>query len=124
MTVSSVTVSPSILSRLRTLWWAIHRWIALVLCVLLVPIAISGALLVWHDELEPLLHPARFAVTGNGTTTIANYLDGARRGSWRAPTSHCLSRSPERTRARCRQLPRIVLRVPASLPREPDRSRI
>jgi uncharacterized iron-regulated membrane protein len=78
MTVSSVTVSASTLSRLRTLWWAIHRWIALVLCVLLVPIAISGALLVWHDEIEPLLHPARFAVSGTGTTAISSYLDNAR----------------------------------------------
>ena len=78
MTVSSVTAFPSTVSRLRTLWWAIHRWIALLLCVLLVPIAISGALLVWHDELEPLLHPARFAVTGNGTTAVSSYLDNAR----------------------------------------------
>jgi uncharacterized iron-regulated membrane protein len=70
--------SPSALQRLRTLWWAIHRWIALVLCLLLVPIAISGALLVWHDELEPLLHPTRFAVTGNRTTAISSYLDNAR----------------------------------------------
>jgi uncharacterized iron-regulated membrane protein len=66
------------LLRLRTLWWAIHRWIALLLCLLLVPIAISGALLVWHDELEPLLHPTRFAVTGNATTAISSYLDNAR----------------------------------------------
>src|SRR5882724_2222429 len=78
MTVSSVTAFPSTVSRLRTLWWAIHRWIALLLCVLLVPVAISGALLVWHDELEPLLHPARFAVTGNGTTAVSSYLDNAR----------------------------------------------
>src|SRR5258705_11832399 len=78
MTVSSVTAFPSTVSRLRTLWWAIHRWIAVLLCVLLVPIAISGALLVWHDELEPLLHPARFAVTGNGTTAVSSYLDNAR----------------------------------------------
>ena len=69
MTVPSTTASssPSTLQRLRTIWWAIHHWIALLLCVLLVPIAISGAVLVWHDELEPLLHPARFAVTGNAT---------------------------------------------------------
>ena len=64
--------------RLRTAWWAIHRWIALLLCILLVPIAISGALLVWHDESEPLLHPARFAVTGNSIAPISSYLDSAR----------------------------------------------
>src|SRR5262245_22623449 len=69
-----MTVSPSTVTRLRTLWWAIHRWIALVLCALLIPIAISGALLVWHDELEVLLHPSRFAVTGHATTASTTYL--------------------------------------------------
>src|SRR5262245_59671361 len=79
MTVSLMPVSSSsTLIRLRTAWWAIHRWIALMLCLLLVPIAISGALLVWHDELDALVHPARFAVTGNSTAPISNYLDSAR----------------------------------------------
>jgi uncharacterized iron-regulated membrane protein len=78
MTVSLTASSPSALQRLRTIWWAIHRWIALVLCVLLVPIAISGALLVWHDELDALVHPARFAVTGNTTAATSSYLDSAR----------------------------------------------
>jgi uncharacterized iron-regulated membrane protein len=79
MTVSSMPVSSSsTLIRLRTAWWAIHRWIAILLCILLVPIAISGALLVWHDELDALVHPARFAVTGNGTTAVSSYLDNAR----------------------------------------------
>src|SRR5689334_595120 len=80
MTVSSIPVSSSsMMSRLRTAWWAIHRWIALLLCILLVPIAISGAVLVWHDELDALVHPARFAVTGNGSTAISSYLDNARK---------------------------------------------
>jgi uncharacterized iron-regulated membrane protein len=79
MTVSLMPVSSSsTIIRLRAAWWAIHRWIALVLCLLLVPNAISGALLVWHDELEPLLHPERFAVTGNGTAVTSSYLDNAR----------------------------------------------
>ena len=51
-------------ARLRTFWWTLHRWIGLGLMVLLVPIAVSGALLVWHDPLDALLHPARYAVTG------------------------------------------------------------
>jgi uncharacterized iron-regulated membrane protein len=79
MTVSPIAApsSPSTLHRLRTAWWAIHRWVAVLLCVLLVPIAISGALLVWHDELDALVHPARFAVTGNSTSPISSYLDSA-----------------------------------------------
>ena len=51
-------------ARLRTFWWTLHRWIGLGLMVLLVPIAVSGALLVWHDPLDALLHPGRYAVTG------------------------------------------------------------
>jgi uncharacterized iron-regulated membrane protein len=51
-------------ARLRTALWTVHRWIALSLCVLLVPIAISGALLVWKDEIDTLLHPGRYAVSG------------------------------------------------------------
>ena len=39
-------------ARLRTFWWTLHRWIGLGLTVLLVPIAVSGALLVWHDPLD------------------------------------------------------------------------
>jgi len=40
-----MTVSASTLSRLRTLWWAIHRWIALALCILLGPSALFLATL-------------------------------------------------------------------------------
>jgi len=44
-------------ARLRALWWRLHRWIALTLALLLVPIALSAALLVCHDELDALIHP-------------------------------------------------------------------
>ena len=64
--------------RLRSVWWALHRWVALVLCILLVPISISGALLVWHDALDAFLHPARYAVTGDSTTGAATYLANAK----------------------------------------------
>src|SRR5262245_3224565 len=50
--------------RLRQIWWSIHRWIGLGLMILLLPIAISGALLVYHDGLDALLNPKRWAVTG------------------------------------------------------------
>ena len=69
-----MAASASTSQRFRTFWWAIHRWIALALCILLVPIAISGALLVWHDELEALLHPARFTVSSHATTATSTYV--------------------------------------------------
>ena len=64
-------------ARLRTFWWTVHRWIGLGLMVLLVPIAVSGALLVWHDPLDALLHPSRYAVTGTQLLQPSAYLASA-----------------------------------------------
>ena len=64
-------------ARLRTFWWTLHRWIGLGLMVLLVPIAVSGALLVWHDPLDALLHPGRYAVTGTQLVQPSAYLASA-----------------------------------------------
>jgi uncharacterized iron-regulated membrane protein len=49
--------------RMRRMWLNVHLWIGLALALLFVPISISGALLVWHDEIEALIYPARRAVT-------------------------------------------------------------
>lgn len=55
-------------ARLRRLWLDVHLWIGVGLAVLLIPVSVTGAALVWHDGLERLLHPARFAVTPSQTT--------------------------------------------------------
>jgi uncharacterized iron-regulated membrane protein len=52
-------------ARLRQLWWSVHRWIGIGLLALLVPISVSGALLVYHDELDALLNPKRWTVSGS-----------------------------------------------------------
>jgi uncharacterized iron-regulated membrane protein len=64
-------------ARLRTVWWTLHRWIGIGLAVLLVPIALSGALLVWHDPLEAVIHPGRYAVTGAQMMQPSAYLASA-----------------------------------------------
>lgn len=56
-----MTRSP--LGRLRRFWLDVHLWIGVGLFVALVPLGISGALLVWHDPLDELIHPHRFAVS-------------------------------------------------------------
>src|SRR3546814_17110309 len=48
--------------RLRALWFQVHKWIGLLLAVLIVPISLTGSALVWHAWLETL-NPAR-AVSG------------------------------------------------------------
>ena len=51
-------------ARLRRLWLNVHLWIGVGLAVLLITISISGGLLVWHDEIDALLTPQRYAVSG------------------------------------------------------------
>jgi uncharacterized iron-regulated membrane protein len=51
-------------AQLRRLWLNVHLWTALSLVVLLVPVSISGGLLVWHDEIDSAINPKRYAVSG------------------------------------------------------------
>jgi len=64
-------------ARIRTVWWTLHRWIGVGLAVLLVPIAVSGALLVWHDHLDAVIYPGRYAVTGAQLMQPSAYLASA-----------------------------------------------
>ena len=49
--------------RLRRVWLQIHLWLGIGLAILLVPVSLSGAALVWHDHLDALVNPARYTVT-------------------------------------------------------------
>jgi len=51
------------LGRLRRLGVNVHLWIGLGLAALLIPISLSGALLVWHDHVDALVDRARYAIT-------------------------------------------------------------
>ena len=62
----------------RSVLWKIHRWIGVGLFVLLVPVALSGALLVYDDEFDALIHPARYATTGSALVAPTKYLASAK----------------------------------------------
>lgn len=62
----------------RRWWFRVHKWIGLVLAVLIVPISLSGAALVWDDGLDRLLHPARHATSGTALLPLRDYLAAAR----------------------------------------------
>ncbi|HEY1606770.1 MAG TPA: PepSY-associated TM helix domain-containing protein [Allosphingosinicella sp.] len=64
--------------RLRSTWLNIHKWIGLILALLIVPISLSGAALVWKDQLDTALHPARAAVTGPARLAPSAYQAAAR----------------------------------------------
>lgn len=51
--------------RLRRLWLDVHLWIGVGLLVAFIPLGISGAVLVWHDALDRMLHAERYAVSGS-----------------------------------------------------------
>ncbi|MCW0183143.1 MAG: PepSY domain-containing protein [Zavarzinia sp.] len=64
--------------RLRKLWLDIHLWLGVGLCLLSVPVGITGSVLVWHDQLETVTEPQRYAVTGDERgPSLAAFVDRA-----------------------------------------------
>ncbi|MDQ8756579.1 PepSY-associated TM helix domain-containing protein [Sphingosinicella sp. LHD-64] len=63
--------------RLRGWWLWVHKWIGILLAVLIIPISVTGSALVWHDWLDETLNPQR-VVTGTPALTPSAYADAAR----------------------------------------------
>ncbi|HEY3694351.1 PepSY-associated TM helix domain-containing protein [Phenylobacterium sp.] len=64
--------------RLRRLWLDVHLWIGAGLLVVLAPLSLSGAILVWREPLDRALHPERFAVSGpEAALPLSAYADAA-----------------------------------------------
>ena len=65
--------------RLRAAWLQVHKWIGLTLAVLIIPIALTGSALVWHDWLDAKLEPQRHATLGPAELPVAAYETAARK---------------------------------------------
>lgn len=65
--------------RLRSVWFTIHKWIGILLALLIVPISLSGAALVWHDWLDETVNPERQVSNGPARLAFQEYIDAARR---------------------------------------------
>lgn len=50
--------------QIRALWLQVHKWIGLLLAVLIIPVSVTGSALVWHDWVDAQLEPARHATIG------------------------------------------------------------
>jgi uncharacterized iron-regulated membrane protein len=72
----------SVLARLRRLWLDVHLWIGAGLMIALVPLSVSGALLVFHDELDRALHAERYAVSGTEAALPAQAYAAAAQGAF------------------------------------------
>ncbi|MDD1451714.1 PepSY-associated TM helix domain-containing protein [Sphingomonas sp. H160509] len=63
---------------MRRAWFQVHKWIGLVLAILIIPLSLSGAALVWHDALDRIVDPARYAVSGRTVIGPDSYVAAAR----------------------------------------------
>ena len=63
--------------QLRALWLQVHKWIGLLLAVLIIPISVTGAALVWHDGLEAMLDPQRHESLGPAALPPSAYAGAA-----------------------------------------------
>ena len=64
---------------LRKAWFQVHKWIGLILAVVIIPISITGSALVWHDQIDEWMHPARHSGYGAATLASTDYAEAARR---------------------------------------------
>jgi uncharacterized iron-regulated membrane protein len=63
---------------LRRVWFQVHLWIGVALFLVLIPLSVTGSLLVWHDALDEVVNPQRYQVTGPANRPLQAYADAAR----------------------------------------------
>ena len=65
--------------RLRSAWFQIHKWLGIVLAILIIPISLTGSALVWHDWLDEQINPQRYAISGPAALAPSAYAEAANR---------------------------------------------
>jgi uncharacterized iron-regulated membrane protein len=70
----------SLNARLRRLWLDVHLWVGAGLLAALVPLTLSGAILMWREPIDHALNPERYAVSGSGQVGIDVYAAAAQAG--------------------------------------------
>lgn len=63
--------------KLRGAWLQVHKWIGLLLAIIIIPLSVSGALLVWDEALDHVLNPGRYAVSGAPALAPSAYVAAA-----------------------------------------------
>ncbi len=63
---------------LRKFWFQVHKWIGLILAILIIPLCVTGALLVWDEALDHSLNPQRYAVSGEQMIDPLRYVEAAK----------------------------------------------
>lgn len=68
----------TLLARLRRLWLDVHLWIGAGLLLALIPLSVTGSVLVWHDQIDRALYAHRYATTGPAASRpVSDYAQAA-----------------------------------------------
>jgi uncharacterized iron-regulated membrane protein len=62
----------------RRFWFQVHKWIGLILAIVIIPVCLTGSALVWHDALDRMVNPSRYAVSGETMLRADAYAAAAR----------------------------------------------
>ena len=65
--------------RLRSAWFQVHKWLGIVLAILIIPISLTGSALVWHDWLDEQVNPQRYSVSDPAALPPSAYAETATR---------------------------------------------
>jgi len=63
--------------RLRRAWFQIHKWLGIILAILIIPLSLSGAALVWHDWLDEQVNPKRYPAVTSDLLAPSAYTESA-----------------------------------------------
>ena len=63
--------------RLRRAWFQIHKWVGITLAILIIPLSLSGAALVWHDWLDAQVNPHRYPTVTSNLLAPSAYAESA-----------------------------------------------
>lgn len=63
---------------MRNAWFQVHKWIGLGIAILIIPLCVTGAALVWDDTLDHSLNPQRYAISGGQQVDPQLYVQAAK----------------------------------------------
>ena len=63
--------------RLRRAWFQIHKWVGIIFAILIIPLSLSGAALVWHDWLDEQVNPQRYPAVASNLLAPSAYAESA-----------------------------------------------
>ena len=65
--------------QLRNAWFQVHKWVGLLLAIILIPLSLTGSMLVWDEPLDRLLEPSHYTASGPAALPASAYVETARR---------------------------------------------